>query len=475
LGIGLPCKKTCTESSVCMDYGEFPSEKGPQFSFLTQNKKKSTLNNISIMSSFVQRNTPSKKTTVDIIELKRQQLLAKEEEARIRRQRVQEQKLRETEEKRKNREQRQALAAERRKEQNRKKKELTEKEIRKEQEKMILKAKILEQKQQEEKEKHRFREMKLEEIRKREMERQKEQQELIQEQETERQKQQDVHLRKKEYDQQLRQKQIQEYRQKNEEYIQELERERQLEAERLRQADLQREKEKDFQIKEKQERSYNNMAKDLAHLERQRVKEEKARIKEELNAKEREKRQQKLNEKHQNDLKQNPPQNDPHFMANSTTVPEIKSTQPHVSQQLNATFNKDESNAHDNPDRQHHLFNSPTLTYLPSYDMTPVRKVYLKNNSGENYNIDDIRSDDSTDDDETPRKKIPSWATGTELKASLISQYYTPPDLDTIFAVIEQPNLCEMFSKKKPKFFKRTSSAVWNSPMYLPSGKPYSD
>ena len=37
----------------------------------------------------------------DIIELKRQQLLAKEEEARIRRQRVQEQKLRETEEKRK--------------------------------------------------------------------------------------------------------------------------------------------------------------------------------------------------------------------------------------------------------------------------------------------------------------------------------------------------------------------------------------
>jgi len=46
--------------------------------------------------------------------------------------------------------------------------------------------------------------------------------------------------------------------------------------------------------------------------------------------------------------------------------------------------------------------------------MTPVRKVYLKNNSGENYNIDDIRSDDSTDDDETPRKKIPSWATGNK-------------------------------------------------------------
>ena len=62
---------------------------------------------------------------------------------------------------------------------------------------------------------------------------------------------------------------------------------------------------------------------------------------------------------------------------------------------------------------------------------------------------------------------------GEQLKVQLISQYYTPPDLDSIFGVVEMPNLCEMFSKKKPKFYKRTSSAVWNSPLYLPSGKPY--
>ena len=30
----------------------------------------------------------------------------------------------------------------------------------------------------------------------------------------------------------------------------------------------------------------------------------------------------------------------------------------------------------------------------------------------ENYDIGDLRSDDSTDDDEAPRKKIPSWAQG---------------------------------------------------------------
>lgn len=112
------------------------------------------------------------------------------------------------------------------------------------------------------------------------------------------------------------------------------------------------------------------------------MKEEKARIKEELNAKEREKRQQKLNEKHQNDLKQNPPQNDPHFMANSTTVPEIKSTQPHVSQQLNATFNKDESNAHDNPDRQVCLYCTNYLHNVFTHTRTVIWGVGLLPTSG---------------------------------------------------------------------------------------------
>ena len=46
-----------------------------------------------------------------------------------------------------------------------------------------------------------------------------------------------------------------------------------------------------------------------------------------------------------------------------------------------------------------------------SYDMTPVRKVY-KQASPDNYDISDIRSDDSTDDDDAPRKKIPAWASG---------------------------------------------------------------
>lgn len=45
--------------------------------------------------------------------------------------------------------------------------------------------------------------------------------------------------------------------------------------------------------------------------------------------------------------------------------------------------------------------------------MTPVRKKKSKSNSEENYGIDDLHSDDSTDEEEQPRKTIPNWAVGT--------------------------------------------------------------
>ena len=62
--------------------------------------------------------------------------------------------------------------------------------------------------------------------------------------------------------------------------------------------------------------------------------------------------------------------------------------------------------------------------------------------------------------------------TGSQLKIQLINQHYQPPDLDAIFSYIEMPDLNKMFTKHKARFNKRTSSAVWLSPMYKPSGKP---
>ena len=45
-----------------------------------------------------------------------------------------------------------------------------------------------------------------------------------------------------------------------------------------------------------------------------------------------------------------------------------------------------------------------------SYEITPKR-VHMKSDSN-NYNIDDLNSEDSTDEDDRPRKPIPLWASG---------------------------------------------------------------
>lgn len=58
---------------------------------------------------------------------------------------------------------------------------------------------------------------------------------------------------------------------------------------------------------------------------------------------------------------------------------------------------------------------------------------------------------------------------GANLKATLITQHYHPPDLDRMFGIIDPPDLNEFFVKKKARFNKRTSSAQWDSPLIKPA------
>ncbi|KAF7245392.1 Inner centromere protein [Varanus komodoensis] len=59
---------------------------------------------------------------------------------------------------------------------------------------------------------------------------------------------------------------------------------------------------------------------------------------------------------------------------------------------------------------------------------------------------------------------------GNQLSQAIIHQYYHPPDTKVLFGVVKSPKLEEIFYKSKPRYFKRTSSAVWNSPPF-PGGK----
>uniref|UniRef100_A0A3P8TYY9 Inner centromere protein n=1 Tax=Amphiprion percula TaxID=161767 RepID=A0A3P8TYY9_AMPPE len=100
-----------------------------------------------------------------------------------------------------------------------------------------------------------------------------------------------------------------------------------------------------------------------------------------------------------------------------------------------------------------------------SYVITPKgnNKPLITSKNPEDYGMDQ-NSDDSTDDESAPRKAIPSWAEGPNLQQIIMKQYFNPPDLDSFFGIVESPRLENIFYKSKPRYFKRTSSAVWHSP-----------
>ncbi|XP_060742710.1 inner centromere protein A isoform X1 [Tachysurus vachellii] len=98
-----------------------------------------------------------------------------------------------------------------------------------------------------------------------------------------------------------------------------------------------------------------------------------------------------------------------------------------------------------------------------SYQITPKGKKVAVLVNPDDYGMDQ-NSDDSTDDESAPRKPIPSWAEGMQLQQAIMKQYYDPLDLHSYFGDVEQPKLEKIFQRSKPRFFKRTSSAVWHSP-----------
>uniref|UniRef100_V9KB50 Inner centromere protein n=1 Tax=Callorhinchus milii TaxID=7868 RepID=V9KB50_CALMI len=100
-----------------------------------------------------------------------------------------------------------------------------------------------------------------------------------------------------------------------------------------------------------------------------------------------------------------------------------------------------------------------------SYIMTPKNysKPKMPKINVESYGMD-LASDDSTDDEVTPRKPIPAWANGKALQQQIMYEYYHPIESNDFYGVLLEPRLEHIFGKSKPRYFRRTSSAVWHSP-----------
>ncbi|XP_053207270.1 inner centromere protein-like [Panonychus citri] len=108
---------------------------------------------------------------------------------------------------------------------------------------------------------------------------------------------------------------------------------------------------------------------------------------------------------------------------------------------------------------------------LESYQISPPKPK--PKSIPVNYDISDIKSDDDTDDEERPRKLIPSWAKGDALIVALDAQFAKPRrarerQIHEIFPCYDYTiDLVEIFKTNRvvhPKYDKRTSSVVWSSP-----------
>ena len=139
-------------------------------------------------------------------------------------------------------------------------------------------------------------------------------------------------------------------------------------------------------------------------------------------------------------------------------------------QNLDETYNKESSATshavnHNSTYTKENLVTAKVAnTTVTSYDITPARHELPPEElvDEDNYDIGDLRSDEDTDDEDNPRKIIPKWAQSSQFKTAIMKQAFRPPDLDTIFFVMEtSPDLTEIFPIEKRRFKQRTSSAVW--------------
>ncbi|XP_069480003.1 inner centromere protein isoform X2 [Ambystoma mexicanum] len=413
------------------------------------------------VKSFIKRTTPLKTDKGDFVERERQRLenLRKKQEAEIQRKlKMEEEKKRKLEELKLRREERQrkVLQARERVEQiGEEKKRKIEQKFAQIDEKS---EKVREDRLAEEKAKKKMTAKKMEEVEVRRRQDEEVRRQKIQQMEEEERKHQELMQKKREEEEQERTKRIADAKKLAEQRQAELERERQREQQLAAEKELewkkeleriQAEKERERQEKEKilqLQRDQERVARDEAAAQ------EKERLWKEAEERKR-KEQQERHEKLRKDLEQ-----------------ERRAKEEQERRAKEEQKAREEKRA---KEQQAAILASKTLNVTQEVHKSPANESYKMTPQSskpkppkicdEDYGMD-LNSGDSTDDESEPRKPIPSWASGKFLSDAMRQQFYNPINVDHTFGRIESPKLEEMFYKSKPRYVKRTSSAVWHSP-----------
>ncbi|XP_054294198.1 inner centromere protein isoform X3 [Pongo pygmaeus] len=392
----------------------------------------------SVMKSFIKRNTPLRMDPkCSFVEKERQRLenlRRKEEAEQLRRQKVEEDKRRRLEEVKLKREERlrKVLQARERVEQM---KEEKKKQIEQKFAQIDEKTeKAKEERLAEEKAKKKAAAKKMEEVEaRRKQEEEARRLRWLQQEEEERRHQELLQKKKEEEQERLR---------------------KVAEAKRLAEQREQERREQERREQERREQERREQERQLAEQERRR---EQERLQAERELQEREKALRLQKERLQKELEEKKKKEEQQRLAERQLQEEQEKKAKEAagaSKALNVTVD----------------VQSPACT---SYQMTPQGHRAPPKINPDNYGMD-LNSDDSTDDEAHPRKPIPTWARGTPLSQAIIHQYYHPPNLLELFGTILPLDLEDIFKKSKPRYHKRTSSAVWNSPPLQGSRVPSS-
>ena len=117
---------------------------------------------------------------------------------------------------------------------------------------------------------------------------------------------------------------------------------------------------------------------------------------------------------------------------------------------------------------KHETTSTSTSSLSSSYASTcpKIIKTFNTQHPNENYDINDLKSEDETDDDEEPNKPIPEWAKDMRLKKTAMAQSKKLINYTRLFYATSQNEIIleDIFKIKRKKFTERSSSAIWNSP-----------
>ncbi len=105
--------------------------------------------------------------------------------------------------------------------------------------------------------------------------------------------------------------------------------------------------------------------------------------------------------------------------------------------------------------------NSIKKTDIPAVPTNKITKPKLVD-----YNIEDLNSEDETDDEEEPSKPIPEWANFSLVTKKVVAQNRGYINFTKLFkgSSDDQIDLSNIFSIQRNRFNARTSSAHWECP-----------